>query len=136
MLAVARRRSRREEPPLSSDEIALRGLLGPGEFDVTDLRMNAETNILLYGFPAISVWVPSEMYSRERLERTKLVKFDRYATFRVGNLYERDLALWATGQSPHYDVVHRDQDVDALIDLVATTSHEVCLNPHVDREEH
>src|SRR5262245_11470595 len=49
--------------------------------------LNAE----LYGFYGVSVWVADTAWPRERLEATKLVKFERYAEFTVAGLTARGL---------------------------------------------
>ncbi len=69
------------------------------------------------------------------IESAKLVKFERYAEFTVPDLTGRGLQLWATGQAPHYDVVHAGNDLESLVALLAAAPHRVRPNPHVDREE-
>lgn len=95
------------------------------------------TNHELHGFFGVSVWVADADHSVQGLERSKLVKFDRYAEFTVSDLLDRGLQLWATGQQPHYDVVHSGaDDVEALVDALLASSYRIRVNPHVDREEH
>lgn len=112
------------------------GLLGAG-LGAVDLRAAAMTNHELYGFFGVSVWVADADHSVQGLEQSKLVKFDRYAEFTVSDLLDRGLQLWATGQQPHYDVVHSGaDDVEALVDALLASSYRIQVNPHVDREEH
>jgi hypothetical protein len=82
------------------------------------------------------VWVTSASHPRELLESTKLIKFERYAEFTVADLTGRGLALWATGQRPHYDVVCRENDPESLVARLAAVPHRIRDNPSVDREEH
>lgn len=133
---MVRTRSRRAEPPPPGNARVVRGLLGESELEAADLRANAITNYDLYGFHGISVWVTDADHLVQDLEETKLVKFDRYAEFTVSDLLERGLRLWATGQRPHYDVVHSEvDDVDLLVDSLVASPHRIRFNPHVDREE-
>ena len=90
----------------------------------------------LYGFYGVSVWMVRPDSPLTQLERTKLVKFDRYAEFNVADLVARGLELWATGVHPHYDVVCQGgRELDGLIALFAAAPHQIHSNPHVDREE-
>ena len=75
-------------------------------------------------------------YPRELLESTKLIKFERYAEFTVAGLTGRGLALWATGQRPHYDVVYGENVLESLVARLAAVPHRIRGNPSVDREEH
>ena len=52
----------------------------------------------------------------------------------MAGLTQRGLALWATGQSPHYDVVH-DGGLDTLVTVMSEAPHHIQDNPNVDREE-
>jgi hypothetical protein len=132
---VARTRARRAEPPPESDQLVLRGVLGETGLDPADLRQAAMLNHELYGFYGISVWVTGTSHPRELLETTKLRSFDRYAEFTVADLTRRGLVLWATGQSPHYDVVHEGGGLDTLIAAIWEVPHRIRDNPGVDREE-
>ncbi len=114
----------------------LRGILGETGLDPADLRQAALLNHELYGFYGVSVWVTSAVHPRNLLETTKLRKFERYAEFTVAGLTGRGLALWATGQAPHYDVVHEANNLAALAGLIAAAPHRIRDNPSVDREEH
>ena len=51
--------------------------------------LNAE----LYGFYGVSVWVADTAWPRERLEASKLVKFERYTDFTVASLTGRGISL-------------------------------------------
>ncbi len=133
---MAKARARRDEPPAGPDQLVLRGVLGDTGLDPADLRQAAVINHDLYGFYGVSVWVTGAEHPRELLETTKLIKFERYAEFTVAALAGRGLALWATGQRPHYDVVHGRNDLESLIALLATAPHRIRDNPSVDREEH
>jgi hypothetical protein len=133
---MTRTRARRDEPPPGADQLVLRGILGDSGLDPADLRQAAILNNELYGFYGISVWVTGTGYSRQLLEATKLVKFERYAEFTVGGLAECGLVLWATGQRPHYDVVYEGNDLESLVALLATAAHRIRPNLNVDREEH
>jgi len=133
---MVKTRLRRDEPPPRGTASVLRGLLGAG-LGAVDLRAAAMTNHELYGFFGVSVWVADADHSVQGLEQSKLVKFDRYAEFTVSDLLDRGLQLWATGQQPHYDVVHSGaDDVEALVDALLASSYRIQVNPHVDREEH
>ena len=116
--------------------MCLRGILGDTGLDPADLRHAAVINHELYGFYGVSVWVTSAAYPRELLESTKLIKFERYAEFTVADLTGRGLALWATGQRPHYDVVHGENDLESLVARLAAVPHRIRNNASVDREEH
>jgi hypothetical protein len=133
---MAKTRVRRDEPPPGPDHLVLRGVLGDTGLDQGDLRQAAILNHELYGFYGVSVWVSGTEHSRELLETTKLIKFERYAEFTVAGLAGRRLALWATGQRPHYDVVYEGNDLESLVALLATAPHRIRDNPSVDREEH
>jgi len=133
---MAKDRARRDERAPEPDQLVVRGVLGDAGLDPEDLRANAVANRDLYGFFAISVWLVGADYPLGSLEQTKLVKFDQYAEFVVADLVGHGLELWATGQSPHYDVVHSRNDLDALVEVMVATPHQVRSNPHVDREEH
>jgi len=52
-----------------------------------------------------------------------------------GGVFEL-VALWATGQRPHYDVVYGGNDLEPLIERLAAVPHQIRDNPSVDREEH
>jgi hypothetical protein len=131
---VARTRARRAEPAPRPDQLVLRGILGETGLDPADLRRAAMLNHELYGFYGISVWVTGTRHPRDLLESTKLRRFDRYAEFTVAGLTSPGLALWATGQSPHYDVVH-EGGLDTLVTVVCDVPHRIRDNPSADREE-
>jgi hypothetical protein len=133
---VVKTRTRRDDPAPGPGQLVLRGILGDVGLDPGDLRQAAMLNADLYGFYGVSAWVADTAWSRERLEATKLVKFERYAEFTVTALTGRGLLLWATGQRPHYDVVEAGNDLETLITLMAATPHVIRDNPRVDREEH
>lgn len=130
---MTKSRHRRDEPPPRSGQVAVRGVLSEAGLADDDLNGAATMNHGLYGFYGISVWVADGEQSLERLERTKLVKFSHYAAFAVEDLASSGLDLWATGQSPHYDVVH-DQ-LETLVERLRLTAHQIRINPHLDREE-
>jgi hypothetical protein len=136
MAGMAKTRARRDEQPPDQDQLVLRGILGDTGLDRADLRRAAVLNHELYGFYGISVWVTSAGHPRELLESTKLIKFERYAEFTVADLTGRGLALRATGQRPHYDVVYGGNDRESLIERLAAVPHQIRDNPSVDREEH
>lgn len=133
---MVKTRARRDEPPPGPGQLVLRGILADAGLDVGDLRQAAMLNAELYGFYGVSVWVTDRDWPRERLEATKLVKFERYAEFTVAGLAGRGLSLWATGQRPHYDVVNERNDLESLVTLMAATPYVIRDNPSVDREEH
>jgi hypothetical protein len=133
---MVKTRARRDDPAPRTGQRVLRGILGESGLDAGDLRQAAMLNAELYGFYGVSVWVADRDWPRERLEATKLVKFDRYAEFTVASLTGRGLSLWATGQRPHYDVVDERNDLESLVTLMAATPHVIRDNPSVDREEH
>jgi hypothetical protein len=135
IIQVARTRARRAEPAPGPDQLVLRGILGETGLDPADLRQAAPLNHELYGFYGISVWVTGTSHPRELLEATKLRRFDRHAEFTVAGLTQRGLALWATGQCPHYDVVHEDGGLDTLVTAMCDAPHRIQDNPSVDREE-
>jgi hypothetical protein len=130
---MARSRHRRDEPRPEPGDLVVRGVLGSLGLTPEDLRAAAVLNHDLYGFYGVSVWIPNAEHPLVRLEQTKLVKFSRYAALTVADLTSRELELWATGQSPHYDVVHND--LDTLVDQLRWAPHQIRVNPHVDREE-
>lgn len=135
MIRVARTRARRAEPPPGPDQLVLRGILGETGLNPADLRQAAMLNHELYGFYGISVWVTGPNHPRELLETTKLRRFDRYAEFTVAGLTRCGLALWATGQSPHYDVVHEGGNLDTLVTVMCDAQYRIRDNPSLDREE-
>jgi hypothetical protein len=110
-------------------------VLGGTWLDPADLRQAAIINQELYGFYGISAWVTSTSHPRELLESTKLIKFERCAEFTVADLAGRGLALWATGQRPHYDVVYEGNDLESLVARLAGAPHRIRDDPSVDREE-
>jgi hypothetical protein len=126
-------RHRRDEPPPRSGDQVVRGVLGPSGVTSGDLRAAAVLNHDLYDFYGVSVWIPNIEHPLARLEQTKLYKFSQYAAFSVAHLVARGLELWATGQAPHYDVVHHD--LDTLVEQLRSTPHQIRINPQVDREE-
>jgi hypothetical protein len=133
---MAKTRAHRDEPPPGPDQLVLRGVLGDTGLDPADLRQAAIINHDVYGFYGVSVWVTGADYSRELLEASKLIRFERYAEFTVADLARRGLHLWATGQRPHYDVVYGGDELESLVALLATAPHRIRENPSVDREEH
>lgn len=56
----------------------------------------------------------------------KLARAQMLALFRTGDLLSAGLELWATGQAPHYDVVH--QDVVVLVNRLLHCPHQVVEN--------
>ena len=132
---MVKTRARREEPAPGPGQPVLRGILGDTGLDAGDLRQAAMLNAELYGFYGVSVWVADTAWPRQRLEATKLARFERYAEFTVASLTGRGLSLWATGQSPHYDVVDAGNDLESLVTLMATRPYVIRDNPSVDREE-
>jgi hypothetical protein len=81
----------------------------------------------------LSVWVPANAGGEDALLATKLLKSRLVRRFLVAALLARDLELWDTGQSPHYDLMYvRDGDVEALVDAVIATHNTTLLNPHHD----
>ena len=76
---MVKTRARRDDPAPRLGQLVLRGILGDADLDVGDLRQAAMLNAELYGFYGVSVWVADTAWPRERLEATKLVKFERYA---------------------------------------------------------
>ncbi len=58
----------------------------------------------------------------------KLARAEWLAVFTSGDLVRADLELWDTGQSPHYDVVHRD--VAELVARFVGCTHRLVKNPH------
>lgn len=82
-------------------QLVLHGILGTTGLDHADLRRAAILNHDLYGFYGVSVWVTSAAFPGERLESTKLIRFERSEQFTVADLTGRGMALWATGQRPH-----------------------------------
>jgi hypothetical protein len=63
-------------------QLVLRGILGDAGLELADLRPAATLNAELDGFYGVSVWVADRAWPRERLEATKLMKFERYASSR------------------------------------------------------
>jgi hypothetical protein len=133
---MVKTRARRDDPAPGPGQLVLRGILGDAGLDVSDLRQAAMLNAELYGFYGVSVWVTEKDWPRERLEATKLVRFERYAELTVVSLTGRGLTLWATGQPPHYDVVDERNDLESLVTLMAATPYVIRDNPSLDREEH
>ena len=133
---MVKTRARRDDPAPEPGQLVLRGILGDAGLDPADLRQAALLNAELYAFYGVSVWVTDKDWPRERLEATKLVKFERYAEFTVAGLVGRGLLLWATGQRPHYDVVNARNDLESLVTLMAATPHMIRDNSSTDREEH
>jgi hypothetical protein len=75
---MVKTRARRDDPAPGPGQLVLRGILGDAGLDVSDLRRAAMLNAELYGFYGVSVWVTEKDWPRERLEATKLVRFERY----------------------------------------------------------
>lgn len=133
---MVKTRARRDDPEPAPGQLVLRGILGDAGLDIGDLRQAAMLNAELYGFYGVSVWVADTAWPRERLEATKLVRFERYAEFTVASLTGRGLSLWATGQRPHYDVVDERNDLESLVSLLTAARYVIRDNPSLDREEH
>lgn len=130
---MTKSRHRRDEPVPQPGQVVVRGVLSEAGLADNDLTAAATLNYDLYGFYGISVWVAADEHSVDQLERTKLAKFSHYAAFAVEDLARSGLELWATGQRPHYDVVH-DQ-LETLVERLRLTAHQIRINPHLDREE-
>ena len=80
---MVKTRARRDDPAPRPGQLVLRGILGESGLDVGDLRQAAVLNAELNGFYGVSVvWVADRDWPRERLEATKLVKFDRMPSSR------------------------------------------------------
>ena len=90
---MVKTRARRDEPAPEPGQLVMRGILGDAGLDVGDLRQAAMLNAELYGFYGVSAWVADTAWPRERLEASKLVKFERYTDFTVASLTGRGISL-------------------------------------------
>ena len=129
---MTKQRMRRGESPPAPDAVVLRG----GGLDRDVLIADAETNFAVYGFYGLSVWVAADAADaagEDALLASKLLKSRIVRRFVVSDLLARNLDLWDTGQSPHYDLVYqRGADVNALVDAVLATHSTTLINPHHD----
>lgn len=108
-------------------------VLGSGSLDREALREDAATNFAVYGFHGLSVWIQPYPESEDALLATKLLKSRVVRRFAATDLAARDLELWDTGQSPHYDVVSlRGADLGALVNAVIATPYTTVINPQFD----
>jgi hypothetical protein len=113
------------------DATVLRGDL----LDARDLRKDGLANYGLYGFYGVSVWVPSEEKPEDDVLATKLRRSRFVIRFSAGDLYAQRLELWATGQSPHYDVVYiQAASPDSLVEAFMAAPYVTMINPHYDPE--
>ena len=128
---MTKRRLRRHGPPPERGTEVLRG----HRLDADRSREAAAFNHAVYGFYGISVWSPTPQFSREVILATKLRAATEVTVLTAGDLYDRGLRLWDTGQEPHYDVVCvESDDLDALITGLLQATHVVLDNEHYDPE--
>jgi hypothetical protein len=126
---MTKQRMRRGGGAPASDAVVLRG----GSLDPQILREDAGTNFAVYGFYGLSVWLPDERHPEDALLATKLLKSRVVRRFTAGDLTARDLELWDTGQSPHYDVVYiRAASPDDLVEAVVAAPCTTVINPSYD----
>ena len=126
---MPKRHVRRGESSPEPDAVVLRG----GVLDAHSLREDAITNMQLYGFYGISVWIPNPNRPEAVLLATKLLKSPVVLRFTAGDLTSQDLELWDTGQAPHYDVVYiRADSLDQLVEALMSAPHESMTNPYHD----
>jgi hypothetical protein len=128
---MTKRRLRRDGPPPERRTEVLRG----HRLDADQLREDATFNHAVYGFYGISVWLPTPQFSWEAILATTLRAAQEVTVLTAGDLYDRGLRLWDTGQEPHYDVVYVESgDLDALITGLLAATHVVRDNEHYDPE--
>ncbi len=119
-----KQRQRREEPLPKDRAFIVRGDL----LDTDDLLADAAANFEIYGFYGISVFAEMGEADLEWIATHKLRRAEVLAVFHAGDLLAAGLDLWATGQAPHYDVVH--EELDELVRRLLTCPHRMLDNPH------
>lgn len=108
-------------------------MLRGDDLDVELLAADAARNFELYGFYGLSVWVPGDGVTVDAVLATKLVKSRLAVRFRAGDLYDLGLALWDTGQFPHYDGVYLAGDtLEGLVSAFVAAPRTVTINDHYD----
>ncbi len=120
---------RRGEKLREPDAVVLRGDVLKEDV----LRRDATTNFAVYGFYGVSVWVPGGSTLSDDILRGKLVKARVVVRFQAGELRANGIALWDTGEFPHYDVVHRaGESLDELVAAIVATPSTLLINPYFD----
>lgn len=124
-----KRRQHRDEPLPEDRALVVRGDL----LDADDLQADASANFEVYGFYGISVFAEGGGVDFQWIASHKLKRAEVLAVFRAGDLLAAGLELWATGQAPHYDVVHGE--LNELVRLILTCPHRTLDNPHYEAAE-
>ncbi|MGH3115702.1 MAG: hypothetical protein ACRDQ2_01015 [Gaiellales bacterium] len=119
-----KRRHRRDEPLPGERTLVVRGDL----LDAAELRADAGDNFEIYGFYGISVFAEVGDADLDWIAGHKLRRAEILALFHAGDLLAAGLELWATGQAPHYDVVHGE--LDELVRRLLACPHRMLENPH------
>jgi len=121
-------RLRRNEHTPAPSALVLRG----GECERAAIELTARQNAEVYGFFGVSVFVETEALAWRQIAGDRLARASWLSIFTVRDLVRAGLALWDTGQSPHYDVVH--DDLGELVRRLLGFPHRLVANPHADPE--
>lgn len=95
--------------------------------DPAILEESARENHAIYGFYGVSVFAEVGGITWEEIASTNLRRAEWVVLFSARALLASGLALWDTGQAPHYDIVH--DDLDQLIGRILGCEHRVVRNP-------